>query len=68
MSDKEFGELRKRYDTKHYDLLIDIERRCMRKDTRHIDRSESLLMFTKNQFVREFERIIDKDEALTLKY
>lgn len=68
MSAKEFQELRKKYDTKHYNLLIDIERRCMKKDTRHIDKSESLLMFTKNQFVREFQRIIDKDESLTLKY
>ena len=48
MSAKEFQELKKRYDTKHYNLLIDIERRCMKKDTRHIDKSESLLMFTKN--------------------
>ena len=37
MSAKEVQELRKRYDTKHYNLLIDIERRCMKKDTRHID-------------------------------
>ena len=40
----------------------------MKSEVKQVDKAESLLFYTRNQFIREFQRVMDKDESKTLKY
>ena len=40
----------------------------MKKESKIVDKSESLVLFTKNQFVRQFQKVMNDDESLTLKF
>ena len=35
---------------------------------KEFDLAEGMLYYTRNQFIREFQRVMDKDESKTLKY
>jgi hypothetical protein len=61
-------KLKQQYLSKLYTLLMDIETRFMKPEAKQLDQAESLLYFTRNQFIREFQRVMDKDESKTLKY
>ena len=47
---------------------MDIETRFLAKECTQVDLAEALAIYSKNQFLREFIRIICQDEARTLKY
>ena len=48
-------------------MYIDIEKRFLRKENREVDKAESLVLYTRNQFLRELKRMMDDDETLTFK-
>jgi hypothetical protein len=58
--------------TKHqralYSLCLDIETRFLGKERKDLDLAEALLIYTKNQFLRELKRTMNEDEGRTLKY
>ena len=49
-------------------MYVNIETRYMVNESRVVDEAEGLAKHTKNEFMREFRRTMDKDEARTLKY
>lgn len=51
-----------------YNLFVSIEKNFMSNECREVDKAESLAIYTKNQFLREFQRLMDQDESKTLKY
>ena len=40
----------------------------MRNECKEVDRAEGLVLYTRNQFIREFQRVMEADESKTLKY
>ena len=40
----------------------------MKKESKDVERSEILHLYSRNQFIREFQRTIETDESRTLKY
>lgn len=52
-----------------YNLYLDIERsNDMKQETKSMDKAESLVFYTKNQFNRELRNTFELDESKTLKY
>ena len=52
-----------------YTLYLDIERsNDMKHETKSVDKAESLVFYTRNQFSRELRNMFELDEAKTLKY
>jgi hypothetical protein len=48
-------------------LLYDIETKFLAKEGQEVDRAETQLLFIRNQFVREFKRVMETDESRQLK-
>ena len=57
-----------KYQKALYTLYLDIETRFLGQERKEVDLAESVLIFTKNQFLRELKRTMNEDEGLTLKY
>lgn len=52
-----------------YNLYLDIERSVdMRYETKSMDKAESFMLYTRNQFIRELRNTFDLNESKTLKY
>jgi len=54
--------------TELYNIFVDIEKKFMKKECKEVDQAECLVLYTRNQFLREFRRLMDTDECLTLKF
>ena len=57
-----------KYQSALYNLLLDVETRFLGKERKELDLAEALLIFTRNQFLRELKRTMNEDEGRTLKY
>ena len=62
------AEKQQRYLTDLYNLYVDIERKFLRKESKEVDKAEGLVLYTRNQFIREFNRAMEMDESKTMKY
>jgi hypothetical protein len=61
-------EKEQKYLSELYNIYKEIESKFLTKQSREVDKAESLVLFTRNQFLRELKRTMDNDQALTLKY
>lgn len=61
-------EIEQKYLSELYTVYTDIETKILAKQKRVLEKSESLVLYTRNQFLRELQRMMNEDEALTLKY
>lgn len=71
----QYNELKRQRDEKEqqymaelYRIYTDIETKVLDKDKLQVEKAESLVLYTRNQFLRELQNIMDHDESLTLKY
>lgn len=53
-----FRQRERDFQAKLYDLYMDIETRFLAKECAQVDLAEALAIYSKNQFLREFIRII----------
>jgi hypothetical protein len=53
---------------RRYRLITDIEKRLMVPDCKEVDEAEALYIYTRNQFSRELQRLMNTDEARTLRF
>ena len=52
-----------------YNLYLDIERSAdMKYETKAVDKAESFMFYTRNQFNRELRYTFELDQSKTLKY
>ena len=61
-------EKRQSYLDNLYNLYLDIEKKFLKKDLKEVDRAETLVRYTRNQFISEFKHMMENDEAKTLKF
>ena len=67
-AERRLAELDREISRIRFKLITDIEQRLMVPDCAAVDDAESLYLFTRNQFSRELQRMMNKDEAKTLKF
>ena len=61
-------KMKERYFNELYNVYVDIERKFLKNECKNVEKAEVLLLFTRNQFIRELQNMMDNDEGKTLKY
>lgn len=51
-----------------YNQFVDIEQKHLKRESKLVDQTEVLVLYTRHQFLRELQNIMNNDESKTLKF